>query len=117
MTQASLSDENEDEVRSVTIKGRAIDVMRPHDAQLVLIAREGQMLEKDGIIPARKWTALSRVMNTLESLVVKDEDKEYLIDLTVDRQLHLEDMLPIVKAFSGKAQALKVRRGRPPKRA
>ena len=117
MTQATPVDENEDEVRSITIKGRDIDVMRPLDAQLTLIAREGQMLEKDGIIPSRKWVAMTRVLNTLESLVVKEEDKEYLIDLTVNRQLHLADMLPIIKAFNEKAQALRVRRGRPPKRA
>jgi hypothetical protein len=106
-----------DEKRTVTIKGREIAVRRLTDAQLTLASREGRLLQKDTIEARRKWDAIGRVLDILESAVVEEADREYLMDLTVARELELADMLPILKAFADAGeQKVQVRRGRPPKR-
>jgi hypothetical protein len=106
--------------RFVPIKGRKVEVQQLLDVQLVLIAREGRLLQKDNIEGSRKFVAMSRILDVLESAVVSEDDREYLIELMTGRSLQLADLLPIVKVFGDEAPTngpVRARRGRPPKRA
>lgn len=116
MTQATQS--TSDDTRRIRVKGRDITVRRLVDTQVVLLAREGRLLQKSTIMDERKLVAMGRVFDILESAVISEEDREYLLDLTVARELELDDMLQIVKAFAGNNTnaAPVVRRGRPSKR-
>lgn len=71
---------------------------------------------RDDTEPQRRLAAIGRVFDLLESSVVQEEDREYLLDLTVAGNLELKDLLSFVTAF-GDDEKPKVRRGRTVKRS
>jgi hypothetical protein len=107
------------EVRTVTIAGRDIAVTKIGETQAVLIGREGILLQKPGLTFDRLSAGMNRILGSLESLIVKDEDREWITDQMFAGTVELSDLLEIVKAFKddGDAAPVKpvVRRGRPPK--
>lgn len=101
----------------VDVKGRMIKVKQLNDAQLLLLARESRLAMNQGTEPGRRMAAIGRLFDILESIVVEDADKEYLMDITVKGDLELADMTPFISAFQDNEEddeKPKVRRGGSP---
>ena len=111
-----------DKTRSVTIKGREIDVVAPTDVQFMLMGREAQRVQralKNDTISKEQipnmLNSMATVLDILETRVVSEEDREYLIDLMKAGDLEIHDLSPIISAFASEEEAPKktvVRRGR-----
>lgn len=111
---------NEDpgrETRLIEIKGRQVVVRQLRDAQMVLLLREAQMLQRDSVPTERKLLSITRLMDVLESAVVQESDRDYLTELNIAGDLELHDLLGVVRAFGKEEEKAKpaVRRGRPRK--
>lgn len=110
------------ETRVINIKGRDIEVQLLKDMQLMFIAREARKLQRlDGDQDSNRTAIMSagRVLDVLESAIVKEADKEFLIDLMVTGELQFKDMTAVFTAFGDdkeEAPKPRVRRGRPPSR-
>ena len=108
--------------RFVPILDKQVEVQRPTGGQLLVLAREAGVLQnEDNLNPERKVRSLTRVMTAVESCIVTDEDREYVLDMAAEGKLDLKDLFQTLLAFdeaSGEAPApVRPRRGRPPKRA
>jgi hypothetical protein len=99
------------DTRIVDVRGRNIVVRQLTDAQLLLLGREARVGSKEDTDPQRRLAAIGRVFDILESSVIQEEDREYLLDLTVSGDLMLQDMLSFINAFADEDKP-KVRRGR-----
>jgi len=106
-------------VPTVDVKGRDVAVQQLNDAQLLLLAREARLAQRESTDKQRRLEAVGRIFDLLESAVIQDEDREYLMDLTVKGKLTLGDLTGFITAFTEdeEEEKPKVRRGRPPKRA
>jgi hypothetical protein len=100
------------ETRIVDVKGRNVVVRAMVDAQMVLMAREAKLLQRDDVSSDRKLSGVSRMFDILESTVVQDEDREYLENLIAAGDLDLRELLSFVTVFATEDKP-KVRRGRP----
>jgi hypothetical protein len=100
------------ETRLVPIGDRQIVVRQLIDAQYVLLGREAKVVGDANSDGERKLKAVSRIMDLLESAVVQEEDREYLIDLNIKGGLTLSMLLTFVTIFSSDEKPA-VRRGRP----
>jgi hypothetical protein len=111
--------DNEPETRPVHIKGRDIQVKKLRDAQMVMIARDADLLGREDVDTRRKLDAVNSVMTMFESVIVSDEDKKYVIDLTRQGELDIADFMTFLTVFADEAPPKKpvVRRGRPRKAA
>lgn len=101
------------DTRIVDIKGRNVVVRQLTDAQSILMLREARLLQRNEADTSRMFSAVSRMYDILESAVVQEEDKEYLLDLVTAGDLELRDMLVMLTVFG--EDKPKVRRGRPRK--
>ena len=99
------------ETRIVEVKGRNIVVRQLNDAQLLLMGREARLAGREDTDPGRRLAGVGRIFDILESAVVQEEDREYLLDLTVAGNLRLSDLMTFITAFSDEPKP-KVRRGR-----
>jgi hypothetical protein len=100
------------ETKLVDVKGRNIVVRQLTDAQLLLLGREARLASKENTDPNRKLSGIARVFDILESAVVQEEDREYLMDLTVQGDLELKDLMDFITVFGSDEEKPKVRRGR-----
>ena len=102
------------DTRIVPINGRSIVVRQLRDAQLTLLAREAKEIQRGD--RTRQMDAAARMFNILESAVVQDSDREFLLDEITVGKVELKDILAFVSAFSEdqEEEKPKVRRGRPP---
>jgi hypothetical protein len=110
-------DPGQEKTRPVDIKGRAVEVQQLLDAQLLLLSREARLASKESTEGNRRVVAVGRIFDLLESVMVNEEDKEYLIELIVKRNLELDDLRGFITAFSDDdepEEKPRVRRGRPP---
>jgi hypothetical protein len=102
------------ETRLVDVRGRNIVVRQLNDAQLLLLGREARLAGREDTDNARRLSGVARIFDILESAVVQEEDREYLMDLTVQGDLQLKDMLDFISVFGEPEQKPRVRRGRRP---
>lgn len=100
------------DTRIVDVRGRNVVVRQLTDAQLVLLAREARLSAKDDTDPNRRMAGVGRIFDILESQIIQEEDREYLMDLTVSGQLELKDMMGFISAFGEPEAKPRVRRGR-----
>lgn len=106
------------DTRLVDVNGRNVVVCQLNDAQLLLLAREARLAQREDTENQRRLTAVGRIFDLLESAVVQDEDRDYLMDLTVAGNLSLGDLTGFVTAFTDEQEDRpRVRRGRPAKHA
>lgn len=105
------------ETRLVDIKGRNIVVRQLTDAQLLLLGREARLAAKEDVEQHRRLAGVSRIFDILESAVVQEDDREYLLDLTVQGELQLSDLMGFITVFGEEKPKPKVRRGRYANRA
>lgn len=104
------------DTRLVDVRGRQIVVRQLQEMQLILMAREARLVQKQDLDNGRRIAAIGRIFDILESAVVQDADREYLMDLTVQGTLEMGDLTSFISAFSDTATAKpQVRRGRPRK--
>lgn len=104
------------ETQIVLVRDRNVVIRQLIDTQRMLIARWAVMLQRDDVPGDKKLELLNKMFNTLESVVVQPEDREYLEDLMAEGELDLREMIGFITAFD-KNQAdepakPKVRRGR-----
>jgi hypothetical protein len=85
-----------------------------NDAQMLLLAREARLASREDTDGTRRFQGVGRIFDILESVVISDDDKDFLMELTVKGKLELKDLMDFVTAFD-EEQKPKVRRGRPPK--
>lgn len=105
------------DTRVVEVRGRSIVVRDLKDAQFMLMAREARLAQKEDIDPQRRMSSVARIFDILESAIVQEVDREYVLDLAVKGELSLGDMIGFINAFDRDDEKPKVRRGRPAKRA
>lgn len=105
------------ETRIVPIKGRQVVVRALKETQMLLLARDAQMVQRDNVDGARKLAAIARMMEVLESAIVQSEDREFITDLQVSGELEIKDLFSVLTVFApdGDAPKVGVRRGRPRK--
>lgn len=102
------------ETRLVDVKGRQVVIRMLMDAQLALMARESRVLQREDAPNARKVAGAARMFDMLESMVVQEEDREYVADLIATGELELKDLTSFITSFKPEDEKPKVRRGRPP---
>lgn len=117
MTAPTPPDEQDRETRLVDVHGRMIVIRQLTDAQGPLLARELGIARKPNAPTERKVVAVGRCFDLLESMVVQEEDREYLLDLNLKGTLTLGDLMGFVSAFGEPAADAPraVRRGRTPR--
>lgn len=102
------------DTRVVPIGDRSIVVRQLKDVQLTLLAREAKQIQKADNDGSRRVDAAARMFDILESAVVQDSDRDYLLDEITAGKLELKDLLNFISAFTDEEKP-KVRRGRPPR--
>jgi hypothetical protein len=105
------------ETRIVNVRGRNVVVRKIIDTQMMLLAREAKVLQRDDISADRQLTAVDRMFRILESAIVQPSDREFLEDLMLDGELDLRELTSFVTIFAeaeDTAEKPKVRRGRAP---
>jgi hypothetical protein len=103
------------ETRVVSVRERTIVVRRLVDTQVMLLAREAKVLQRDDIGMDRKLAGIDRMFRILESAIVQSEDRLFLEDLMIDGELDLTELLSFVTIFNEDQETepkSKVRRGR-----
>ncbi len=109
----------ETETRTVDVKGRFVTVKRLNEAQLIMVARDAELLQRDDVEPRRKLQTAGYIMDVLESAIVTDEDRDYVLRLARKGELDLVDLIGFLSSFTDtEVVAPKknvVRRGRPRK--
>ena len=107
------------EARTVDVKGRTVAVKPLNDAQLIMVARDAELLQRDDIENSRKLKTAGYIMDTLESAIATEDDRDYILQLTRRGELNLTDMLGFLQvAHSGDVEVAPkkvVKRGRPRK--
>jgi hypothetical protein len=104
------------ETRVVDVRGRSIVVRKIIDTQMMLLAREAKVLQRDDIGTDRQLTAVDRMFRILESAIVQPSDRDFLEDLMLDGELDLRELTSFVTVFGETEVSAKpkVRRGRAP---
>ena len=103
------------DTRVVPVKGKSIVVRQLTDMQQMLMLREAKLLQGDADVK-RKLDGIERIFNMLESMVIQQMDREFLIDQMVAGELEMADIMGFITAFApDEEEKPKVRRGRPPR--
>lgn len=104
------------ETRVVLVRDRSIVVRQLIDTQMLLLAREAKILQRDDVTTERKMDGIDRMFRVLESAIVQEADRTYLDELMLDGKLDLRELLSFVSAFNEEEVDAKpkVRRGRAP---
>lgn len=99
---------------TVPIKGRDVDVETLDEVQFMLLTREMRLAQSDAYDNVRKLTAIATCYDIIESVIVKPEDRQYLMELIKQRELTLKDLMVVVRQLhEDEAEpAPAVRRGR-----
>jgi hypothetical protein len=104
------------ETQIVDMHGRNVVVRKLADTQVMLLARESKILQRDDVGMDRKLDGIDRMFAILESVVVQAEDKKYMQDLMTTGDLDLRELVSFVTVFeaSEDEKPVRVRRGRTP---
>lgn len=103
------------ETQVVPVRDRSIVVRKLADTQMLLLAREAKVLQRDDASTDRKLEGVDRMFRILESAIVQPADREYLEELMTIGDLDLRELLTFVTAFQDEDDDKpKVRRGRTP---
>lgn len=110
------SPDNGRETRVVPLRDRSIVVRQLTDAQLLLMAREARLLQREELPIERKINSIDRIFSILESSIVQEDDREFAEDLMASGELDLRELMGFISVFKDEEEAKpKVRRGRPPR--
>lgn len=100
----------------VLVRDRNVVVRKLIDTQMLLLAREAKILQRDDVSVDRKMEGIDRMFRILESAVVQPSDREFLEELMLAGELDLRELLTFVTVFGADEveDKPKVRRGRAP---
>jgi hypothetical protein len=107
-----------EETRTVLILDREIEVKEFRDSQIMLMVSEAKTVIRKTMDMDRRMDGVDRLMRLFDSVVVKPEDKEWLVEQNIAGALSMGDLTGFISAFSDNAQEITprpVRRGRPRK--
>ncbi len=110
MTEVSIDAE------AIDIQGRPVTLKKITVGQMALVLRESKRMQRDDVTGKEAMAALERVDMIVASLIVFDEDKEYVGELLANGTLDLTDMVRMVMDIYTKGSEEKpkvARRGRP----
>lgn len=108
-------DDSGRETQVVSVRDRSIVIRKLVDTQMLLLAREAKVLQRDDIGTDRKMNGIDRMFRILESAIVQESDREFLEELMTTGELDLRELISFVTAFGDDdAEKPKVRRGRTP---
>lgn len=104
-------------VQTATVRGRSMQVRPLNELQIMLIAREARILTKDGVSGEKKLDAVATMLDVLETMIISDEDKEFVRELTIKGDISLSDIMGLVPQMFNvdTEEKPRVRRGRPRK--
>lgn len=104
---------------SMVLKGRSMEVRRLKDAQLMLMAKEAQVVTRKDVSLERRLLGVTRLMDILESAIVNEADRDFITDLNIKGELELSDLTSVLNVLKQDEPEEKpvVRRGRPRKTA
>lgn len=108
------------DAEAIDIKGRPVTLKKITVGQMALVLRESKRMQRDDVTGKEAMAALERVDLIIASLIVFDEDREYVENLLANGTLDLTDMVRLVMDIYTKDAEEKpkvARRGRPPKRS
>lgn len=104
----------------VELGGRQVEMRRPTEGALVVLARvrrglPSSMIENVAEIPQEVLDRLNRNLGTIgkvvESMIVKDDDKDWLEDAMIDGEVSAEEVFASIseagKKFNGSAAPAK----------
>lgn len=103
-----------------TVIDRKIAVTRPTDAQMMLVGRMQRQLGRmaDGDLGVLEL--VGKMMDIIDSLVLSSDDREWLEDQIVARNVEMKDLLPLIDPEDANAKPAKkpraVRSPVPPRR-
>lgn len=101
------------ETQVVDVRGRSIVVRRLIATQIMILAREAKVLQREDIEVDRKLDGVARMFRVLESAIVQPSDLQFLEELMETGDLDLRELVSFVTVFAdSEEEAPKVRRGR-----
>lgn len=109
----------EEVTKMVLIGGREVLCRFLTEAQFMQLAYEAQVLEAKQTPNERKIKTLSRIFRVMRSVVVEDDDRDYVEDLMADGTINMNTILAVIKELNDstvKKAPAKVRRGVPARR-
>ncbi len=102
------------ETKVIDLKGRSVVVRKLIDTQMLLLAREAKLLQRDDATGQQKLDSVDRMYRILQSALAQPSDRDYMEELIVTGDLDLRELMGFVTVFgedSGDPKP-KVRRGR-----
>ena len=99
------------ETRVVPVAGRNIVVRQLTDAQMLHLMRHAKILSSD-IENMVKLDSMDRMLKILNSVVVQESDREWLVEAQENGDLELAEMTGWVNAFKAPSNGPVVRRTR-----
>ncbi len=82
-----------DNVKVITFKGHEFWVLEPDESQIFAISRLTQLrTSAEGMSLPRMLAAVNRVPNLAEALCARDEDKDWLEDAYLSKQVAIHDI-------------------------
>lgn len=108
---------NEDSGRAtqiVPVLGRNVVIRKLTDIQMGLLLRGSRILSSPNVDQAEKMEMMEMMFQILDSVVVQDEDKKWVLKQQIEGRLELKDMTSWVSVFEEEKDEKKpaVRRGR-----
>lgn len=116
MTQPTPPDSGR-ETRVIDVHGRSIVIRQLTGGQMMYVTREAKLLQETGVGTDRKMEGITGIFDVLESQIVQEDDRKYLIGLVAKGQVDVPDLLGFIREFAkdeAEEEKPKVRRGRRP---
>lgn len=99
------------ETRVVPVSGRNIVVRQLTDTQMLHLMRHAKILSSDSVEVPAKLDSMDRMLTILNSVVVQETDKDWLVQAQESGEVDIQDMVGWVNAFKADAKPT-VRRAR-----
>jgi hypothetical protein len=99
------------ETRVVPVAGRNIVVRRLTDTQMLHLMRHSKILSSDAVTTEVKMLSMDRMLFILNSVVVQETDRQWLVEAQETGEVEIEDMVGWVNAFKAETKPT-VRRAR-----
>ncbi len=100
------------ETRVVPVSGRNIVVRQLTDTQMLHLMRHAKILASDAVENIVKIDSMDRMLKILNSVVVQDSDRDWLVEAQENGDVELSEMTGWVNAFKSESKAPVVRRAR-----
>lgn len=106
------------QAKAVDMQGRPVTLKTIAVEQVGLLMRESRKLQRDEVTTKDAINALGRIDRILSSLVVFDEDRDYVDGLLEEGKITYKEIVELVMSLYGQEpeKPKVIRRGRPPKR-